>query len=1761
MEYHLPHRLDGRNSKMITKRRPGGFFETINELEEHFVPRKSVFKRIQRLTFRQRAQCPGETFASFASALWDLALGCGFGPLQEELVLDQLIEKAEDWRIRKALLLQIDSLTLAKAVALGSQMEAAFRAAPRRLSGIIDQWQQQILGSRNWRRKDCSRHGSLPQRPEKVTVTYRTTCHLCKRKKHSFQDCHSLRPPGVPGPMAPEPVENCTSEGELEEDCSSSAPSTLELEIRGLGQETDEDYFETQSHQSESAQSDIKTEPYESASDSESIASDATRETSLSSYCLSSETEEPWQKYSETKAEITPSELECPRQLGCIQKKVVKVASVLHIPTSKGELEAQATTSKPEEAGVTAQTVPYRITCLGSETSKKDFVSKTEAALVAKAKSMDREAQVCVHSKRLAEGAIAKSNTSTAATKFSWVRANSDSCLALFERLDSPVSSEAVLRCSLPNIPLETNRTWKRNCEALKVMCKSNHIPNVQCNRKNTTEGQKSAVAHICGRKMKCPCLKYKVPLKRPGTKEMKSWHSTPGDVSAQDVRDHTNDCIGLANKLSWSCSKLHPEVSDYECMRENLEKLGDCSQKPLRMGKDTGIKGVLVSTHMVSSKNQLMQAATSHQGTRKNLHNESKIYGLTTKGAGAFAENKSLELSQLPCSSTCNCQRESPSILEGVPTYINAKVIFKKDQAKSEGKIEMNGVSNNLTSQSDIHNVEAQENYLGVRITGNYDTTCGTHASAVSTPVSMKGKCLESQNTEAFLGAHELSRNSGLSIGWEVLDGILISNGKHFIGEQEEIVLPDMSRKSSALKHPSNQERTNVKLVGLERKGGGGGGGDLSTMRDVAESQKSPSIQTNGGKDILPAQTMSDSEFPIRMATKEGEKTIHEEAEGTALVLASVSSCTDSTGTNGKNHHLGTYLSLESSVQTWKGEGDADGLPLESHTTNAEILLIKPRQMNADSNLETVQVTNQQFETTGHMVLDEAMTTNVEQDAYGTADRTQETNIGMCQDAIAGYKTQGNDVYSKQILAKEDTKSCEVPQGRTDLWVENSPPTQLDRGFSVENPKCSSRDSEPTLSTETHGTSVKTDNQDKTTMGLDNISTSSTNSEEMDENILNFLGSNSSFYRAVQRNRKAMAPEKSPKQSKFLSFSKMASFRKTKLMTAESQESIKAKTEPLDVDKRNELEDELRCIQSSSSICALQSKENCLAEYSDDDDLFYERPAGLFNRMSLRKASGSGRTLLDNMGTSSSPILARMKSSQGKVLGSVENNDNESMEYPELRKSSSESDFKRNKNTESKRFRSRLALAHRSFSSFFESKSLEKENSEQSPRFSVKNEKEKARLCQTSWKAFLKVKEADGLKQSAISRSVPMQQSPCPNRSPGSFARRLSKEKQECQNGQVVMKSSGSNVLPTEDDHSDSTGTGDCTAVDTRKKRREASHELNIKCPHSPDYSEKEEAMGDNEDLSFEELWLKSPLSPIDLQSSFSHFTPSCPQLSMYERKDTPCRPMSPKPQSPRTSSQRKGFHYPVRLNSTSLISLGNISMMDNHLEAPERPKTVKPRSSFLVSACSLDHDYLREDSGISSQSQISLNTVSSMGDIIRDEENIQQSQMPSEKRPSEKRGLHCRTRSTQMPLSPQAFSNIENKAWMCPFHAQEGKPKVHTLRRRHEPLYKRFSFDDAWMERNRRRKLVKETQSDRETDSSYLLKDRLKVKMRPSITSPDSFDGLPLKLHLYSQSTPTGLDFVGLRRRTSFPGMGTMHYYIIDTLLLSIPLYFGSF
>lgn len=49
------------------------------------------------------------------------------------------------------------------------------------------------------------------------------------------------------------------------------------------------------------------------------------------------------------------------------------------------------------------------------------------------------------------------------------------------------------------------------------------------------------------------------------------------------------------------------------------------------------------------------------------------------------------------------------------------------------------------------------------------------------------------------------------------------------------------------------------------------------------------------------------------------------------------------------------------------------------------------------------------------------------------------------------------------------------------------------------------------------------------------------------------------------------------------------------------------------------------------------------------------------------------------------------------------------------------------------------------------------------------------------------------------------------------------------------------------------------------------------------------------------------------------------------------------------------------------------------------------------------------------------------------------------------------------------------------------------------------------------------------------------LQAGISPSITSAVVFDILPLKLHPFSQSTPTGLDCVGWKQCVSSPGVYT--------------------
>ncbi|RLV97581.1 hypothetical protein DV515_00011621 [Chloebia gouldiae] len=756
-----------------------------------------------------------------------------------------------------------------------------------------------------------------------------------------------------------------------------------------------------------------------------------------------------------------------------------------------------------------------------------------------------------------------------------------------------------------------------------------------------------------------------------------------------------------------------------------------------------------------------------------------------------------------------------------------------------------------------------------------------------------------------------------------------------------------------------------------------------------------------------------------------------------------------------------------------------------------------------------------------------------------------------------AGVSLQGPSMVSGQAVGRQGKKICNGSKEETGICEEPSP-REGKEGSAAGDTSSPNKDSalsldvsdvfDESLNRETHSTFM---------LGLDSVSTCSTNSEELDENSSHILGSNSSLHKAVPKPTKN---ENSGKASRFLVFPKMTSFKKTKPASWENQGSSsifgsKAKMEELDVGKDDEDTASLLSFKSCSSGLVFHRKESYTSEYSDDDDLFYERPAGFFNRLSLRKASGSGRILMEDV--------------DRQVSGSSENNDSETVEHSGIRKSFPENEHKRNKTPEGKKFRTRLALAHKSLSSLFESKCPEKENTEQSSKVSVKNEKEKAKLRHSTWKAFLKSKEADGLKRPVLVSLSSTQESL--NATGGHM---LTAE--ERQHSSTFFKTETDNGSLTNSNYFDSCVEPVDVSLPARMwRRRIQSHDLGIRYSQSSDCDEQQEVLSNSLNTSLEEYW-KSPFSPTDLHLAFSQSSPSCPQLSSSDGKDMPCRPMSPKPQSSRSTSQHRNFRYPGRVCAASMISLGSSSAVESSLEAPERPKTLKPRGSLLPS---LD-DFQRDDSGISSQSQISLNTASSISDMLRDElqpgisiavselsvlvlcqtaldqptldtlaatqcvkqESKQPCQTAPGKRPNKKWVPHRKRRPPRVPPCP--VSTLESRARRLSFLAPDEKAKEIPERRRKrpKPLYKCFSFDDVWMERNQKRKLEKETQPEGGVQLQHLPQDPSQAGISPSITSPVAFDILPLKLHPFSQSTPTGLDCVGWKRRISAPGLCTI-------------------
>ncbi|KAM4042586.1 uncharacterized protein ACNLHF_013188 isoform 2-T2 [Anomaloglossus baeobatrachus] len=375
------------------------------------------------------------------------------------------------------------------------------------------------------------------------------------------------------------------------------------------------------------------------------------------------------------------------------------------------------------------------------------------------------------------------------------------------------------------------------------------------------------------------------------------------------------------------------------------------------------------------------------------------------------------------------------------------------------------------------------------------------------------------------------------------------------------------------------------------------------------------------------------------------------------------------------------------------------------------------------------------------------------------------------------------------------------------------------------------------------------------------------------------------------------------------------------------------------------------------SLITSRQIVNLCKDEHSSDlsDDDLYES-SFLYNR-SMRKASGSGRIDMDNFTRFRSDV------SNVKMPEPVESSYSQDLPRPQLENSDMKISIK---STDSKRLKERLSWAHKSFSSLFDFKNLEKENTAQNMESDTKEERKKIRPHQMSWRALRKNKERDSLKRlSVLSLSTQVINPSKP--------RKDSKEKIDTygENHSSVVPDllSGSSYTEFNDNYVLSTSPE--SAAENVDLRRSA------KCGTTA-----------NARNSFDQCMnytIYNPNEPSMMRQSSS--TSHANMYSISDLNSMPCRPMSPKPQSQWPNYQRKSLRN-SRASATSMTSLGNSSPLDAYLDSAEASMVFKP---WMVN--SLENETLKEDSGISSQSQASIYTTSSTSDLLKEDARISRS------------------------------------------------------------------------------------------------------------------------------------------------------------------------
>ncbi|KAJ8010473.1 hypothetical protein DPEC_G00075450 [Dallia pectoralis] len=460
----------------------------------------------------------------------------------------------------------------------------------------------------------------------------------------------------------------------------------------------------------------------------------------------------------------------------------------------------------------------------------------------------------------------------------------------------------------------------------------------------------------------------------------------------------------------------------------------------------------------------------------------------------------------------------------------------------------------------------------------------------------------------------------------------------------------------------------------------------------------------------------------------------------------------------------------------------------------------------------------------------------------------------------------------------------------------------------------------------------------------------------------------------------------------------------------------------------------------------------------------------------------------------------------------------------------------KRSKSSDTLNLLMRFAQAHRSLSSLFESRPMEKENEEEQP-VATGREGGLGRV-RPSWR---KLRRERPKELELLSRSQSVLVGDLGEGGDSGGVRTHRHVNSDCtfhsgstsRSGPPGSPSSFRALCLTDPltkkclQDSEETPQG-CKSEGQKRKENVPANGMSTNFSDSgPQFSDDSEAPPIND---------YSPLSSVSLAALANQITwfGSRSQSGAYESPtsstaatpDTPVRPMSPKPQSPRLAAQRKTFRFShstcTRASALSLLLMGQSASVDGLSDPPEKPKTLKPRAGPLGSSISP-----LEDSGVDSQSQISLLTSVSNKELETSQDGSGRpfSQSGGGMTPVDALGAGPATGPVTGPVTSQFTI---------------GPPQIHRLDRQvdRRSRRRRCSSDDLWIEEEKRRKrqLARVVRGSLGQLNTHCPEEMDKARSRVSLSTMEALSGMPLKAHCFSQSTPIGLDCLGWRRRVSY-------------------------